>query len=160
MCPSGHVIPAEFISCPICQPVSTKGIGEFESLSARTRVDVDLEATRVEELSTTLLDEKRVKEGPFCGWLAITEGTLSGETFYLYEGRNIVGSSSLCDIQLLDEGIQPQHLSLRFSSGKWTLTDLDTDEGTYLNGKRIYRIELKDGDHIRIGKANLRIKIL
>jgi pSer/pThr/pTyr-binding forkhead associated (FHA) protein len=92
--------------------------------------------------------------------LAITEGTLSGEAFHLYEGRNIIGSSSLCDIQIPGEGIQTQHFSLRFSSGKWTLTDFDTDDGTYLNGERVSRAELKDGDNIRVGKAHLRIKTL
>jgi len=156
MCPSGHVIPAESVTCPICHPGLIKGTEGLNAPSALTRIDFDLEATRAEELDKTLLEEDK----PFCGWLAITDGNLSGETFHLYEGRNIIGSSSPCDIQIPDEGIENQHLSIRFSSGKCTLTDHDTDGGTYLNGKRIYRAELKDGDHIRIGKANLRIKIL
>jgi hypothetical protein len=156
MCPSGHVIPAESVTCPICHPSSIKRTEGFNAPSALTRVDFDSEATRAEELGKTLLEEAR----PFGGWLAITDGNLSGEAFHLYEGRNIIGSSSPCDIPIPDEGIENRHLSIRFSSGKCTLTDLDTDEGTYLNGKRIYRAELKDGDHIRIGKANLRIKIL
>jgi pSer/pThr/pTyr-binding forkhead associated (FHA) protein len=40
------------------------------------------------------------------------------------------------------------------------LTDLDSESGTFLNGKRVYRNELKDGDKIKIGKALLQIKIL
>jgi pSer/pThr/pTyr-binding forkhead associated (FHA) protein len=40
------------------------------------------------------------------------------------------------------------------------ITDLDTDSRTFLNGKRIHRNELKDGDKIKIGKALLRIKML
>jgi len=92
--------------------------------------------------------------------LAIRNGNLSGEAFHLYEGKNIVGSSSPCNIQIPDEEIQDQHLSIRFSSGKWMITDLDSDEGTFLNGKRIHRTELKDGDKIKIGKAALHLKIL
>ena len=156
MCPSGHVIPAESIDCPVCHPSSIKGTKGSDVPSGLTRLDFDSEATRAEELGKTLLEENR----PFCGWLAVTEGPLSGETFHLYEGRNIVGSSSLCDIQIEDEGIQTQHLSLRFSSGKWTLTDFDTDEGTCLNGEKISRAELKDGDTIRVGRVHLRIKTL
>jgi len=156
MCPNGHVIPAESVKCPVCYPSSIKGTKGFDPPSGLTRLDFDLEATRAEELGKTLLEENR----PFCGWLAITEGPLSGEAFHLYEGRNIIGSSSPCDIQIQGEGIQTQHLSIRFSSGKWTLTDLDTDEGTHLNGVRVSRAELKDGDTIRIGKAHLRIKTL
>jgi hypothetical protein len=156
MCPSGHVIPAETVICPICYPDSARGAEGIDASSALTKVDFDSEATRVEELAKTLFEEKR----PFCGWLAMTDGTLAGEAFHLYEGRNIIGSSSPCDIQIPDEGIQNQHLSIRFSSGHWTLTDLDSDGGTFLNGKRIYRADLKDGDKLKIGKAGFCLKIL
>lgn len=156
MCPSGHVIPAEAVICPICHPGSIRGAEGMDAPSALTRVDFDSEATRVEDLGKTLLEEDR----PFCGWLAIMDGNLSGEAFHLYEGRNIIGSSSPCDIQIPDEGIQNQHFSIRFSSGHWTLTDLDSDAGTFLNGKQIHRAELKDGDKIKIAKAGFRIKIL
>lgn len=156
MCPSGHVIPAESVNCPVCYPSLVKGTTASDAPSSLTRLDFDSEATRAEDLAKTLLEENR----PFCGWLAITEGTLSGEAFHLYEGRNTVGSSPLCEIQIPGEGIQTQHLCIRFSAGKWTLTDFDTDEGTCLNGERVSRTELKDGDTIRIGNAHLRIKTL
>jgi hypothetical protein len=156
MCPSGHVIPAEAVICPICDPGSARGAEGMDALSALTRVDFDSEATRVEKMVNPRSEESR----PFCGWLAVMEGNLSGEAFHLYEGRNIIGSSSLCDIQIPDEGVQNQHLSVRFSSGHWTLTDLDSDAGIFLNGKRVHRAELDDGDKIMIGKAGFRIKIL
>jgi hypothetical protein len=126
----------------------------------QTRVDFDLEATRA-ELPPTLFEGREALEGkPLGGWLAIIEGNLKGEAFYLYEGRNIIGSSSQCDITVPDEGVQHQHVSIRLASGKWMLTDLDTDGGTFLHGKRVHRNELKDGDKIKIGKALLRIKML
>ena len=117
-------------------------------------------ATRV-ETEPTLIEESRIlKERPFFGWLAVVEGMLRGEAFHLYEGRNTIGSSSQCDISLPDEGIEDRHLSIRISPGQWMLTDLDSERGTFLNGKRVYRNELKDGDKIKIGKALLQIKIL
>jgi pSer/pThr/pTyr-binding forkhead associated (FHA) protein len=108
-----------------------------------------------------MIEESRIlKERPLFGWLAVIEGNLQGEAFHLYEGRNIVGSSPPCDIHIPEEGVQDQHLSIRISPNRWMLTDFDTESGTFLNGKRIYRNELKDGDKIRIGKAVLQIKIL
>lgn len=160
MCPSGHIIPAEAISCPFCQSGPAGGIGSTDPGSNLTKVDFDLEATRVESPPTPF-ERTRIEEGrPLGGWLAVIEGNLEGEAFHLYEGRNIIGSSHPCDIRIPEEGVQNQHLSIRFSSGKWMLTDLDTDSGTFLNGKRVYRNELKDGDRIKIGKAILRIKML
>ena len=113
------------------------------------------------EREPTLIEEDQtLKERPFFGWLAVLEGILQGEAFHLYEGRNMVGSSPPCGITIPDEGVQDQHLSIRISSNQWILTDFDTESGTFLNGKRIYRNELKDGDKIKIGKAVLQIKIL
>jgi hypothetical protein len=158
MCPSGHIIPAGATSCPICQS-SSRGMGSSGSGSDQTRVDFDLDATRIDS-PPTLFVEKGAEEGRILGgWLAVLDGNLQGESFRLYEGRNLIGSSPQCDIRIADEGVQDQHMSLRLSSGKWMLTDLDSDGGTVLNGKRVHRSEVKDGDKIKIGKAILRIKM-
>jgi pSer/pThr/pTyr-binding forkhead associated (FHA) protein len=113
------------------------------------------------EIEPTLVEEhETLKERPFLGWLAIIEGLLRGEAFHLHEGRNRIGSSPLCDIRIPDEGVQDQHLSIRIFPHLWVLTDLDSETGTFLNGKKIYRNELKDGDKIKIGDVLLQIKIL
>jgi len=140
ICPNGHIVPAQALFCPVCQ---------------KNLKDLDLPETKVELEPVTSSEER-----PLCGWLVVLEGSLQGEDFHLYEGRNIVGSSPQCQIHLQDEGVQDQQASIRFSSNQWTVTDLDSDSGTFLNGKRIYRHELKDGDKIMIGRALLRIKML
>jgi len=140
ICPNGHVIPASSLVCPICR---------------RNLKDLELPETRV-ELEPTAPSEGR----PFCGWLVVLEGSLQGEDFRLHEGINMIGSSPPCEILLQYEGIEGRHASIRFSSNQWILTDLDSESGTFLNGKRIYRHEVKEGDKIMIGKSLLRVKIL
>ena len=140
ICPNGHVIPATSLICPICK---------------RNLKELELPETRV------ALEPVAPSEGrPFCGWLVVLEGSLQGEDFHLHEGRNIIGSCPPCEILLQDEGIEDRHASIRFSSNQWILTDLDSESGTWLNGKRIYRHELRDGDKIIIGKSLLRVKTL
>jgi hypothetical protein len=109
----------------------------------RNLKDLELPETKV-ELEPTAPPEGR----PFCGWLVVLEG------------RNMIGSSAPCEILLQEEGIEDRHASIRFSSNQWILTDLDSESGTFLNGKRIYRHEVKEGDKIMIGKSLLRVKIL
>jgi pSer/pThr/pTyr-binding forkhead associated (FHA) protein len=115
---------------------------------------------RIETEPTLVEEHETPRERPFLGWLAVTEGLLRGEAFHLYEGRNRIGASPPCDIRIPDEGVQDQHLSIRIFPHQWVLTDLDSEIGTFLNGKKIYRNELKDGDKIKIGEAILQIKIL
>lgn len=141
-------------------PFTNSNVYKGEKMEDKTRVDFDSEPTRIEGLTTLSKNEKGEGRGALAGWLAILEGDLQGEAFHLYQGRNTMGSSFDCDLKVPDEGVQGQHSSIRFSGGKWTLTDLDSDGGTFLNGKRIYRSELKDGDRVKLGKALLAVKIL
>jgi len=140
ICPNGHIIPSKALFCPVCQR--------------------NLKGSELRETKVGLEPVAPSGERPFYGWLVVLEGSLQGEDFHLYEERNIIGSSSSCQIQLQDEGIEERHASIRFSSNQWSLTDLDTERGTFLNGKRIDRHELKDGDKIMIGRSLLRIKML
>jgi hypothetical protein len=128
--------------------------------SSETQIEFESMMNRIQTEPTMIEESRILKERPLFGWLAVIEGDLQGEAFHLHEGRNIVGSSPPCDIHIPSEGVQDQHLSIRISPNQWMLTDFDTESGTFLNGKQIYRNELKDGDKIRIGKTVLQIKIL
>ncbi len=155
-CPNGHVIPIEQAFCPFCQQ------GSPDRGASKTRADYESPAlpVPVESMPTLFEGGQAPEKRQLAGWLAVFEGGIQGESFRLYQGRNVIGSSSLCAIQVPDEGVQDQHLSIRFSREKCLLTDLDSESGTFLNGKRSYRSELKDGDKFKIGKAVLRIKML
>ena len=154
ICPNGHVIPIEQAFCPFCQQ------GSQDPGASKTRVDYEPPAPSMEAMPTLFEGRQIPEKRSLAGWLAVFEGSLQGEAFPLYQGRNIVGSSSLSAIQVPDEGVQDQHLSIRFSKENCLVTDLDSEGGTLLNGKRAYRSELKDGDKIKIGKAVFRIKML
>jgi hypothetical protein len=154
ICPNGHVISIEQAFCPFCRQESPDPGG------SKTRIDFDLPPVPGKAMPTLLEGDQIQEKRPLSGWLAVFEGNLRGEAFPLYQGRNIIGSSSQCHIQFPDQGVQDQHLSIRFSKEKCLLTDLDSENGTLLNEKRTYRSELKDGDRIRIGEALFRIKML
>ena len=61
-----------------------------------------------------------------------------------------------------DAAISGKHASLRYKDQKFTITDLDSTNGTYLNDRPdpIAREELKDNDTIRIGEVVLKFKRL
>jgi hypothetical protein len=58
------------------------------------------------------------------------------------------------DLDVDDRGVSRVHARIsRSAQGGWTLTDLGSTNGTYLNGVRVRSAELHDGDEIRIGAA-------
>jgi len=78
------------------------------------------------------------------------------------EGRapRVIGRSSEADVPLGDPETSRRHAALQVAAGALYLTDRESRNGTFLNGKRLADegIEVKAGDHIDVG--NTRIEVL
>lgn len=76
--------------------------------------------------------------------------------FPLSNGETIIGSDPGCTVFIDSLAIQARHASLTLDGETAVLRDLDTPDGTFVNGTRISSEHtLKSGDDIRIGKHNL-----
>jgi len=75
----------------------------------------------------------------------------------LSKGREyIIGRSRDADIQLTDERVSRNHASLSWSGSGFALVDLQSTNGTFVNGGKAGSIRLLDGDRIRIGPHDLQ----
>ncbi|MCG5511750.1 FHA domain-containing protein [Ectothiorhodospira shaposhnikovii] len=74
----------------------------------------------------------------------------------LQEGTTTIGRRRGNLIRLDDRSVSGHHARLRFYRGTATLHDLDSTNGTFINGERIQEATLHDGDFIVIGKFRLR----
>ena len=62
------------------------------------------------------------------------------------------------DIVVSDLGVSKQHAELRRTpAGRCSIIDLGSHAGTYVNGIRVSRQELNEGDIIAIGHATFRL---
>ena len=79
----------------------------------------------------------------------------------LSKGRGyIIGRGKDADIRLTDERVSRQHASLKWSGSGFALVDLQSTNGTYVNGGKAASIRLLDGDRIRIGPHDLQYVVL
>lgn len=69
----------------------------------------------------------------------------------------VVGRHHGCDVMLDEPTVSRRHARLVFRDGGWVLQDLDSTNGTLVNGARIGRCALRPGDHLTLGYARLRI---
>jgi FHA domain-containing protein len=67
----------------------------------------------------------------------------------------VIGRSKECDIQLHDGNVSRQHAELRQEGTAYWLVDLDSTNGTEVNGRREKRAKLEHGDKITIGSTEL-----
>ncbi|MBT6201591.1 MAG: FHA domain-containing protein [Bacteroidetes Order II. Incertae sedis bacterium] len=65
--------------------------------------------------------------------------------------ETIIGRSEECDLSFPNNEISSEHCSLVSSGGRFTLTDLSSTNGTFVNGSRITSQVLEEGDVIHLG---------
>ena len=67
----------------------------------------------------------------------------------------VIGRSRDADVRLSDEGISRRHAEIRLEDGAYWLVDLGSMNGTRVNGKRVDRARLADGDAITVGSTEI-----
>ena len=78
------------------------------------------------------------------------------EESYEIDGEKIIGRGKKCDICIVDRYMSTKNSRIFKSSGKFYLEDLESTNGTFLNGEALTdkAVELLDGDKITIGRVN------
>ena len=97
---------------------------------------------------------------PICGWLVVMSSEQKNRVYTLHEGRSKIGSGPDCEIVILLEGISRQHAMLVVQDGQFTISDLSSVNGTFVNNIPISRKEVIDGDIIKLGDVEFKIKCL
>lgn len=86
-------------------------------------------------------------------------GTVGGH-FVVGEGEALLlGRSLRAHLCLDDTFASRRHCQLAVRSGVLTLEDLASANGTFLNGQKVERAEVRSGDLIEVGACELRVRI-
>jgi hypothetical protein len=69
----------------------------------------------------------------------------------------LVGRHDACDVVVGHLSVSRRHARLTFCDGHWVLRDLDSTNGTRVNGRRVVRCRLEAGDRLSLGSADLLV---
>ena len=75
----------------------------------------------------------------------------------LERARLVIGRSSGCQLVLTHDTVSRRHAELFIEEGRWLLRDLDSSNGSWLNGRRIVEAEVRPGDVVHLGGCRLRL---
>jgi Protein of unknown function (DUF3662)/FHA domain len=81
--------------------------------------------------------------------------TMDGIRHEIDKRRFVLGRSKDCDIQLADPNVSRRHAELRQEGSAYWLIDLDSTNGSQVNGHRTARAKLESGDTITVGSTDL-----
>ena len=90
------------------------------------------------------------------GQLIVTRGGIAGARFALAEEVVTIGRHPQSTIFLDDITVSRRHAEVRRAAdGQYTLHDVGSLNGTYLDGDRIDEAPLREGAQVRVGKFHL-----
>jgi DNA-binding NtrC family response regulator len=92
--------------------------------------------------------------------LEVTQGVDAPLTFTVsgsQPSRLYLGKSSRCDLRLSDPLVSRRHVALEPEGGYLRVTDLESLNGTFVNGLRVGDARLVGGETLRIGDTSINV---
>lgn len=80
------------------------------------------------------------------------------QRYPLAEGRTILGRAQNCDVIVNDESISRQHAQLTARREGVEVEDLDSRNGTYVNGQPVRRAAIATGDRLTFGDVDASLE--
>ncbi len=80
-----------------------------------------------------------------------------GEDIPLLQKKILIGRRENCDLVLRFPNVSGQHARLTLEEGYWFVKDLNSRNGTKVNGLRVDRKRLDNGDTLTLAKHQFRI---
>ncbi len=93
--------------------------------------------------------------------LRITSEAENGKLFWLNLGQcSTFGRTERSDCPIpSDSGLSSEHFKVTCGADQCTIEDMQSRSGVWLNGKKISKAMLRDGDHVRAGETEFSIEI-
>ena len=121
-----------------------------------TTCGYDLSGKRAE------VDRFRLPNGrPLRCRVTLRNGTQAGFSYVLHQDVTSLGRTAGNDLIIQDPTISRHHARLFFHNGQWSVEDLNSSNGTYVNGARVTRpMPLQHGDELRLGDDFMGFELL
>ncbi|RAY11108.1 hypothetical protein DPM19_31865 [Actinomadura craniellae] len=159
----GHANPDDARFCSNCGTPLTRSVpppprespGESTSTISLTGLEAALEQDQVEEQPPS--GEQVAVEAlpPGTALLVVKRGPNAGSRFLLDKERTSAGRHPESDIFLDDVTVSRRHAEFYRHGGTFSVRDVGSLNGTYVNRERIDQAGLSGGDEVQIGKFRL-----
>src|SRR5687767_11575609 len=91
--------------------------------------------------------------------LVFLAGPIAGRRYKLADGEYVIGRRSDCQIFVPDMRVSRQHARLWKSDDAWSLEDLGSNNGTFVNGVKVQQATaLRHDDEIVIANNRIRVE--
>ncbi|HWO24441.1 MAG TPA: GGDEF domain-containing protein [Kofleriaceae bacterium] len=93
------------------------------------------------------------ESGEACLVLIYPPGPDMGKRFPLQRSEVVLGRGGDCDVQVDRDSVSRRHARVYRSGESWSVEDLQSTNGSYVNDVPVTKSPLRDGDFVKIGAA-------
>lgn len=79
--------------------------------------------------------------------------------FHVEEAETVIGRRQDCGLRIQTADVSRRHCMVSLEEDEVSVTDLESANGTYVNGNRVAETTLKPGDRLKIGPAVFVVQI-
>src|SRR6202022_3759698 len=94
-------------------------------------------------------------EAPMQPRLLAISGSLTGTVRQLVDGQTSIGRDESNQLCLIDTVVSRKHCMIQQVGEQYEVVDLDSHNGTFVNGIPVTRKVVEHGDTIRVGRSEL-----
>lgn len=92
--------------------------------------------------------------------LRIIDGPQAGASYELREGQRVIlGRGERSDFRILDSWASRLHCAITVRPDGVLIEDLNTKNGTYVNGRQVDRARLPDGSLVQVGTTTVQVLV-
>jgi len=99
---------------------------------------------------------KKKASGEDTACLVVIYGDDLGRRIPLGDDPVIIGRSSRCEVQIDQESVSRNHCRITRGTRGFSIRDLGSTNGTYVNDELVDSIDLRDGDQVKVGRTILK----
>ncbi|HZY97349.1 MAG TPA: FhaA domain-containing protein [Candidatus Cybelea sp.] len=137
----------------LCDLAARVGIG-FEDGEAR----VVMAARASVPLGAIAIETGDAEEGATHFCLRMIKGVPPSGVYPILQGRTRIGRGDESEIVLVDPSVSRSHAVVEIDAAGPVVRDLDSTNGTFVNGRRITAQALRDGDELLFGNTKMRFE--
>ena len=91
--------------------------------------------------------------------LVVTTGAQKGQEFPITQARTVIGRGEDSTVTINDPSMSRHHAELVYGAAEFRVRDLESSNGTLLNGSVVEEYAIRNGDKLTMGETILRFQV-
>lgn len=135
--------------------VKVNGLEIQDSSPLKANDNIQIGTVILELVDSQSLNTQNARQQP---WSLHSNASWLEKQDYIISKKTLIGRDPSCDICLMLDYLSRKHISLEPLNGKLFIEDLNSSNGTFVNGERIQKAELKPGDKIKLDVLTFEVR--